>query len=345
MIEAISTELILRKEYLNFGSLDTIYFGGGTPSILFADELEGLVKNIHSIFDVSNQAEITLEANPDDLSEEKLSVIKSLGVNRLSIGVQSFQDNTLKMLNRAHNSDEAINSIELARKVGFDNLSIDLIFSIPGHSIAELKKDIDQVILMNPEHISVYSLTIEEKTVFGNWQKKGRFKAVDDELSATQFDLLISELELHNFEQYEISNFCRDGNYARHNTAYWKDIHYIGIGPGAHSYNGSTRQYNIANNHKYMKSIAVGNVPFELDNLSHDAQVNEYLLTSLRTKWGCDLSLLKRKYGYDLLRNQKEKISQLIRDEYLIMKTEKLLLTRKGKFLADDIISDLFWIP
>lgn len=337
-------ELELQKAYLNRERVDTIYFGGGTPSLLASEELKKLLNSMKLLFKINEHPEITLEANPDDLSLKKLKELKSLGINRLSIGIQSFNDKTLKTLNRAHSSTEAIDCIGNARKVGFENISIDLIFSIPGQTKTDLSKDIDRALLLNPEHISVYSLTIEEKTVFGNWQKKGKFNPVSDEDSADQFDLIISRLEDNKYEQYEISNFCRDENYARHNTSYWKNINYLGVGPGAHSYDGKNRQFNISNNHKYMKSINSGNVPFEIDFLTMKDLANEFLLTSLRTKWGCDLHQLKELHGYDLINLQKRKLSGLMQREYVFMENEHLFLTRKGKFLADSILSDLFWI-
>ena len=344
MIDSISDELDLRKGYLNHENLDTIYFGGGTPSILTSEKLEKLLISINHSFKINEHPEITLEANPDDLSFEKLKELKSLGVNRLSIGLQSFHDKTLNFLNRVHNSNDAIKCIENARKAGFENLSIDLIFSIPGQSITELGKDIDQALALDPEHISVYSLTIEEKTVFGNWHIKGKFNQVSDKESARQFDLIISRLEESKYEHYEISNFCRNGHYARHNTSYWKNINYLGVGPGAHSYNGENRQFNISNNHKYMKSIGSGIVPFEIEYLAKKDLANEFLLTSLRTKWGCDLQRLKDICSYDLIYAQRSKLSELIKDGFIIIENNHIFLSRKGKFLADSIISDLFWI-
>ena len=231
-----------------------------------------------------------------------------------------------------------------ARKAGFDNISIDLIFSIPGSSIHLLQEDIRKLLELHPEHISAYSLTIEEKTVFGNWQNKGKFKQVSDKESATQFDFLMSKLEENGFEQYEISNFCRDGKYSIHNTSYWQNVNYLGIGPGAHSFNGKTRQFNISNNHKFMNAISGGIIPFELDKLNHKSLANEFLLTSLRTKWGCDIQKLKEIFGYNLIESQRKKIAQLIKHGFIIIEDDMALLTRKGKFVADDVISDLFWI-
>ena len=342
MVDAIAQEIEWQKAYINHEKIDTIYFGGGTPSILDSKDLERLLKSVSSHYKINPNPEITLEANPDDLSIKKLKELKMIGINRLSIGIQSFHEKTLLFIHRAHSGSEAINCLENARKTGFDNLSADLIFSIPGHSIQNLESDIARILDLNPEHISIYSLTIEEKTVFGNWQKKGKLMQLSDIESASQFDLIMSKLEENQFEQYEISNFCRDGHYARHNTAYWKNTVYLGVGPGAHSFNGKSRQFNVSNNHKYMKAIEEGRVPFELDLLDNKSLANEYLLTSLRTKWGCDLGKLSHDFHYQLETNQN--ISQWVNKKYLFKEDNKLYLTRKGKFVADEVISDLFWI-
>lgn len=299
---------------------------------------------MNDIYGIESSPEITLEANPDDLSLDKLKHLKSMGINRLSIGIQSFQDETLKFLNRAHNASEAIKCVENARKAGFENLSIDLIFSIPNQKPGDLEKDIAQLLLLLPEHVSTYSLTIEEKTVFGNWHKKGKFKPLSDSASADQFDLIISKLEENHYQQYEISNFCRDGHYAKHNTSYWKNVPYLGIGPGAHSYDGQHRQANVSNNHGYMKSIESGAVPFEKEDLSRQDLVNEYILTTLRTKWGCDMAKLYSLHQYDLLAEQGEKLSELSENGYVEIKDHHVFLTKKGKFVADEIIGDLFWV-
>jgi oxygen-independent coproporphyrinogen-3 oxidase len=342
MVEAISKELFMQKSFVGNDKIETIYFGGGTPSILSIEELRRLLDNAFAHYDIEKNAEITLEANPDDLSMEKLEQIKSLGVNRLSIGIQSFNSKTLKFLNRAHESKESVQCILNARKAGFENLSIDLIFSIPGHSMANLDEDLGQAIALNPEHISIYSLTIEDKTVFGNWHRKGEFKQVSDLESAAQYELLISKLEKNGFEQYEISNFCRDEHYAKHNTSYWQNKRYLGVGPGAHSYDGSGRQFNISNNHLYMKAIEENRIPLEKDDLDEKSQANDYLLTSLRTKWGCDLELLSSKYRYQL--SEDRTLNDLIVAKLIRKEQNKIFLTKKGKFLADSIISELFWI-
>jgi oxygen-independent coproporphyrinogen-3 oxidase len=342
MVDSISKELYLQKSFVDNERIETIYFGGGTPSILEINELQQLLDNVFAHYNIVEHSEITLEANPDDLAIDKLHQIKSLGVNRLSIGIQSFNSKTLSFLNRVHSANEAMACIGNARKAGFDNLSIDLIFSIPGHSIADVAQDLAQAISINPEHISVYGLTIEETTVFGNWHKKGKFKQTSDAESADQFELIISKLEQNGFEQYEISNFCRDENYAKHNTSYWQNVKYLGVGPGAHSFDGKARQFNMANNHLYMKALEEGRIPFEKEVSDEKSMANEYLMTSLRTKWGCDLELLRSKYKYPLSDNHM--IENLIKAKLITQDLGKIFLTKKGKFLADSVISELFWI-
>jgi len=344
MINSICREIELQKSFLALEELETIYFGGGTPSILETEEIHDILNTVNKYFSISKNPEITLEANPDDLSLPKVTALKSIGVSRLSIGIQSFEDKLLTFLHRAHNSAEAIACVKNARLAGFTNISIDLIFSIPGQTMDNLNKDVEQALDLNPEHISVYSLTIEDNTVFGNWQKKGKFVQIQDDESAKQFDLIISRLAENGYEQYEISNFCRDENYARHNTSYWKNSNYIGVGPGAHSYNGKIRQFNIPNNHKYMKSIKEGIIPSEIEALDDKSLANEFLLTSLRTKWGCDVNKLKDQFNYDILTIHKKKINIFNEAKLIFLERDFLYLTRKGKFLADEIISDLFWI-
>ncbi|MCG8307396.1 MAG: radical SAM family heme chaperone HemW [Cytophagales bacterium] len=343
MIKAISRELELQASYLDDDRINTIYIGGGTPSILGIAEFEKLFDAVYSHYSTVSNPEITIEANPDDLSYQKLKLFKEFGTNRLSIGIQSFQDRFLEFLNRAHRSQDAIDSFNQARELGFENISIDLIFSIPKQSMTHVEFDISKALELNPEHISIYSLTIENKTVFGNWQQKGKFKTVPEEESARQYDFIISTLEKEKYEQYEISNFCRDNRYSKHNTSYWKNIGYLGVGPGAHSFNGKSRQFNVANNHVYMKSIKEGKVPFEMEVLDQRSLANEYLLTSLRTKWGCDLRKLTKLYSYPI-RTHRKRIEQLVAERFIHITENIIYLTRKGKFLADEIIAELLWI-
>jgi oxygen-independent coproporphyrinogen-3 oxidase len=343
MTEAIAKEIKLQKAYLNHASLNSIYFGGGTPSLLHLAQLQMITDAIRNTFRVNEQAEITIEANPDDLTAEKLEGLRQAGINRLSVGIQSFNDAVLKLLNRSHSAQTAIESLKRARKAGFDNISMDLIFAIPGVRHSSFEKDIQQAIALNTEHVSVYALTIEEKTVFGNWFSKGKLSIVDEPEAAAQFDHLIHSLERGGFEHYEVSNFCRKGHYARHNSAYWTDVHYLGVGPGAHSYNGTSRQYNVAHNHKYLKSLGQNIVPGTIEVLDQKAKANEFLLTTLRTKWGCDLDKLHRNFGYELLSVQPREMEMLLKDDLLRIDGNILYLSRKGIFVADDIIGRLFW--
>jgi oxygen-independent coproporphyrinogen-3 oxidase len=343
MVDALAKEMEMQKAYLNDEPLDTIYFGGGTPSILEQVQLEKLLNTINKCFTINPNPEITLEANPDDLSAEKLAGLYGLGINRLSIGIQSFNDQVLRYLNRAHDGMEALNCVKRARNQGFKNISIDLIFSIPGSTALVLENDINKVLSLTPEHISVYSLTIEERTVFGNWYAKGKMQITDDDESAAQFAFVIDQLEQNGYEQYEVSNFSRGGYHSRHNSSYWRNIKYLGIGPGAHSYNGISRQHNRPHNPKYLKSIDAGKIPFEIEHLDEKARANEYLLTSLRTKWGCDLNKLWQLHGYQLQKERTREIEKLVAYRQIRIDGSMMYLTREGIFLADEIIRQLFW--
>uniref|UniRef100_UPI00404A8551 radical SAM family heme chaperone HemW n=1 Tax=Fulvivirga sp. TaxID=1931237 RepID=UPI00404A8551 len=339
MIEAIKQELVLQRNYLN-EPVQTIYFGGGTPSILEASELNDVLETVSTNYNVTTEPEITLEANPDDLSFSQLDALKSIGINRLSIGIQSFDDEVLKFLNRAHNRVQVLDCIENARNAGFENISIDLIYGIPNRDHKKWLEDLDNVTAMNPEHISAYCLTIEPQTAFGKWAKKGQLKLVEDDYAAAQFDTMISVLSQHGFEQYEVSNFCRDSFYSTHNTSYWQQKPYLGAGPGAHSYNLESRQYNIRNNQKYINSLAEGIIPYDIEHLSKNDIINDYILTAIRTKWGIDLEKLA---GLGYL-NDTDYINSLVANELAFTEKNNLILTTTGKLLADKISSDLFII-
>jgi oxygen-independent coproporphyrinogen-3 oxidase len=345
MVRAMADEILLRQEYLKNKQVDTIYFGGGTPSLLDHRELALLVDVINKIHRVSGDAEITLEANPDDLTPERLSVLKSLGINRLSVGIQSFDDALLHYLNRFHNAETAIQSVDAARRAGFQNISIDLIYAIPGLSHDAWKKNIAQAIALSPEHISAYTLTIEEKTVFGKWLAKGKFNAVSDSLAAEQLEILTAGLKTGGYHQYEISNFSRPGFESRHNSSYWKGAEYLGIGPSAHSYNTKTRQHNVSNNHEYVRAIRQNQIPAQVEVLTREDHINEYLLTTLRTSWGCDLGKLKHDFHYDLMEHHGDYIQTLQLNHLAIIENTTLILTEPGRLLADRISSDLFLVP
>ncbi len=341
LVHALCLEIEMQKIYLENEPLETIYIGGGTPSLLSMHHLESLFNAIHKNF-VTNDPEVTLEANPDDLSKKNLTMLKEVGINRLSIGVQSFDDDILKFLNRAHSSSEALQCLDLARHVGFNNISIDLIYAIPGQDDHLLKNNIEKVIATSPEHISAYSLTIEEKTVFGHQLKKGIFPVQTEEIAAIQMEILMDKLSNVGFDQYEISNFCKPGFYSRHNSSYWQQRKYLGIGPSAHSYNGSSRQSNISNNPLYIQSITGGKIPCQLEVLSRADKINEYLFTTLRTAWGCNLHFLSTQLNYDVLKENQQVLETLLKHEFVKIENDILRLTQKGKLLADKIASDLF---
>lgn len=342
MVEAINKELMLQKDFLRGETISSIYFGGGTPSLLTLEELKALLRTINMFYPVDPEAEITLEANPDDLNKKVLQQFYENGINRLSIGIQTFNDTQLKFLNRTHNAPQAEACVHLARAVGFKNISIDLIYGIPSEDHTIWKTDLAHALSLNPEHISSYCLTIEPATVFGHWLKKGKMKPMEEEYAAIQFEILTNTLSMGGYEQYEISNFCKPGFYSRHNSNYWKQKKYLGVGPGAHSYNHDLRQFNISNNAKYLQALEENIIPAEKDLLDYKARINEYLMTSLRTKWGCDLDWIKQEFNYDLRILHSKYLKDLLHGGFVILKENTLTLTNKGKLLADKITEDLF---
>jgi oxygen-independent coproporphyrinogen-3 oxidase len=343
MIDAICQELNLQKDYLpGKPSLQSIYFGGGTPSLLSPLHLERILNTIYKLHHVETDAEVTLEANPDDLSLEKLQSFYQLGINRLSIGIQSFQDDVLRQLHRAHSAKQAIEAVRQAQAVGFRHISIDLIYGIPGVSHNRWLKDIEQALALQVGHISAYCLTIEEKTVFGRWYQKGKLTPTDDAVAAAQMALLIERLEAAGFVHYEISNFALPGQFARHNSSYWKQQPYLGVGPAAHSYDGHSRQANIANNALYIKSIAAGKVPAQGEVLSPQDHANEFLLTGLRTICGCSLSRIRQYLTPRQWDGLQQEIARYVAEGYLQLENDTLRLTKKGKFIADSILEALF---
>ena len=342
LLQAIGNELLIQKNYLGDEKINTLYFGGGTPSILSTDEVNNIFDIIFGNFDVAASAEITLEANPDDLVSEKLVAFKKIGINRLSIGIQSFDDAVLRFLNRAHDSRLATSSFQEARDVGFENISIDLMYALPGQDLTDWKKNIDRALSLGPNHISAYSLTIEEKTVFGKWAADKKIKVRSDDASAQELLLLIDELEGGGFEHYEVSNFSKPGYISKHNSSYWKGEKYLGVGPSAHSYNGTSRQFNISNNPLYINTLESGQIPATIEILSNEDKVNEYLLTTLRTSWGTDLRKLSNEHQYDLLTIHGNYVQNLVENGHALLSNETLILTKSGRLLADKIASDLF---
>jgi len=342
MLAAVEKELQLQKNYLQGQKITTIYFGGGTPSLLEAEAIAAILTAIQKHFEFTEVHEITLEVNPDDVTKDKLLTWRAMGINRLSIGIQTFNDDLLQYLNRAHDATQAIASLKMIAEAGFTNFNIDLIYAIAGQSEQMLQYDLSLATQFAPTHISAYCLTIEPNTAFGHWLKARKLRMVDDESAAEQFNTLVSTLATKNYQQYEISNFSLPGFQAQHNTSYWKKDHYLGIGPSAHSYNGTSRQHNIAHNQKYITQITSGTLPSTIETLTKTDHINEYIMTSLRTCWGCNIAYLKSAYQYDLLSKNLPYIEQLMNLQLASLAGDTLCLTQQGKLLADKIAADLF---
>jgi len=342
LVDALCKELVLRKEELE-DEVQTIYLGGGTPSLLTSEELQKIFDVIYSNFEVSSNPEITLEANPDDLSEEKLKILALSAINRLSIGVQSFFEEDLNLMNRAHNENEALESIKKAKKY-FENISIDLIYGIPKMSNKRWKKIIDIALSLEIPHLSCYALTVEPKTALENFIKKGIVPPVEDAVAEAHYNILISETEKGGYENYEFSNFGKPGFHSQNNTAYWQGKPYLGIGPSAHSYDGKTRSWNVANNTKYIKSISENILPIEREILSLNDKYNEYIMTGLRTKWGVSLDKIESDFGNEYKKYVLKQADLKIQEGFLFLDTGILKISKKGKFLSDGIASDLFML-
>jgi len=342
MLKAIIKELELRKNELS-QKVETIYFGGGTPSLLTIFDLRFLIDAVYENYNVIANPDITLEANPDDLTIQKIKELASTKINRLSIGIQSFFDDDLKFMNRAHNAKEAIDCLSAA--IGsFDNITIDLIYGIPNMSNEKWFKNLEMAFDLGIPHISSYALTVEDKTVLSNFIKKGKYPPLDENLAEQHFQTLVTETAKHNFIQYEISNFGKEGYFSKHNTSYWQGKHYLGIGPSAHSFNGISRSWNITNNTKYIVSIQEENLLQEIEILGVNDQFNEILMTGLRTIWGVSLQKIEKQFGIDVKEQLINNAQKFIQNETLKIANDILFITEKGKFLADGIASDLFRI-
>jgi len=341
MVQAIVRELHERKDYFQNKTVETIYFGGGTPSLLSDNELSLILDAVFQIYKVDTQAEITIECNPEDLNSLKLEFLKSKGINRLSIGIQTFDNTILKYLNRVHDSEQAVNAVKIAQSLGFVNITVDLMYALPYSNLGILQKDLETAVSLNVPHISAYCFTLEEKTAFGKMVKQIKLLKNEDIVEQEHYELLRKYLEINGYEQYEISNYAREGQYSRHNSAYWFGKHYLGIGPGAHSFNGIERQWNISNNPLYIQKVLKGDKAFETETLSPADKFNEGILTQLRTKWGVNAELLKVSSNADLFKIKHNEILKL-KTSGLINQTEThLYLTEKGKLLADGIVTEL----
>ncbi|WP_336687632.1 radical SAM family heme chaperone HemW [Chryseobacterium bernardetii] len=345
MLRAMKTEIQLRKDELQKRSLKSLYFGGGTPSILSVDEINSLIDEVLHHFSFEKDIEITLEANPDDLDKNFLKQLAGTPVNRLSIGTQSFFEEDLKLMNRAHTASEAEGSIKRAQDFGFENLSIDLIHGSPTSNLEIWKENLHKTIALEIPHISSYALTVEPKTALDNWISKGKVKSPKEEEQNREFYYLSDFLKDHGFEHYEVSNFAKPGFYSRHNSSYWKYQEYLGIGPSAHSYNGfDVRSWNVANNQQYIKKLSTKLLAKEEEILSKEDQFNEMIMIGLRTIWGVDLESLKVKFDDRFLEHFQQEIKQKMEEGILIIEKDHLKIPEKHWFMADGIASDLFMV-
>ncbi len=347
MVLALAKELQMRKNELQqetkFSTIETIYFGGGTPSVLNVVDVQLLIDTVRQNYPVSQNPEITLEANPDDLSEENLKAFASIGINRLSIGIQSFFEEDLKLMHRAHDATQSKICLELATKY-FDNISLDLIYGIPGMTNERWQQNIETALSFGIPHISSYALTVEPKTALNKLIQTGKVAAPKDEVAQEHFMILVETLEANEFLHYELSNFGKENYFSRNNSAYWLGKKYLGIGPSAHSYNGVSRSWNISNNSLYLKAIQNNELPYEAEILTPEDRYNEYIMTGLRTIWGVSLVRIEQEFGTDYLNYLKQQSQKFISDDLLIINDGILKPTLKGKFLTDGIASDLFYL-
>ena len=343
MVTAICKEIDLQKDFLTNKNLTTIYFGGGTPSLLETSEINQILERLSKNYSWENNIEITLEANPDDITTEKISKLRAGGVNRLSIGIQSFIDSELLASNRAHNSDESLKAVQICQDAGIDNLSIDIIYGMPGSTQDSCQYNIDKALELDVDHISSYALTVEPKTFLDRMVKKGGILLPKEIEVNKQYLQLIHSLTTAGYDHYEISNFAKPSRYAVHNTNYWMSVPYLGLGPSAHSYQPTFRQWNINNNAKYIKSISKGVIPSEREQTKYADQFNEYIMTRLRTMWGVDLNELNNRFSSEL-KNVQKNIAKYIKSQDVLLEDNHYRLTPKGKLLADGIASDLFLV-
>ena len=343
-VHALCQELDMRKDYLEGEDIETIYLGGGTPSQLSQEELEEIFSTLYNIYKVKDDAEITLEANPDDLTPEYVYMIRSLPINRISMGIQTFQEETLKLLHRRHTAQQAIEAFQRCRKAGIQNISIDLMYGLPGETLDTWKEDLRQAIALRPEHISAYHLIYEEGTALWKLREQHQVEEADEDLSVTLFRTLIDELTHAGYEHYEISNFCLPGLHSRHNSSYWTGKKYLGCGTSAHSFNGSSRQWNVASLDQYIHAIQQGKLDYEIEELDIYTRYNDYVITTIRTHWGMSLSHLRSTYGEDLYRYCLRMAKPHLEQGVLEMKEGTLKLTKEGIFISDGIMSDLLWV-
>jgi len=341
LVQAVIRESSLRSSYLEGEIVETVYFGGGTPSLLEPATAANLISDLKKKFPFSDDTEITFEVNPDDVYEGLFIELKKAGINRISLGVQSWDDKRLRYLGRRHDAAQSARALEMVFREGIKNVSVDIIYGVPGMTSADLKADLEKTFAFPVTHLSAYHLTVEEGTRFGRMKKEGKLKETDEETSASMFSLLGKVCREHGFIHYEISNFAKEGYISRHNSSYWKQVPYLGLGPSAHSFDGRSRQWNVADVRKYVKAISSGEIPCEREELDRITVFNEYVMTSLRTMWGIDLTHVEEFYDKELHDYLVNLSGKYIR--YGLMKREKntLVLTDQGRMISDNIIAEL----
>lgn len=343
-IECLKKEIVLKKKYITDKKIETIYFGGGTPSQLSPQDIESIIQHIYQTYDVADNPEITIEANPDDLKENFVLNLSKTHVNRISIGIQTFNDERLKFLNRRHNSDEAIEAVKMCQNYKFENISIDLIYGFPNEKLNDWEKDIETAISLNVPHISAYHLIYEEGTPIYKMLQKHEFEEIDEDTSLNQFRLLIKKLNDAGYIHYEISNFCKKDKHSRHNTSYWTNKEYIGCGPSAHSYNTKKRFWNISNLYKYIEKVNNNEEFFETEDLDTYTLYNEYVLTSLRTIWGANPYYIKEHFGERLYNYFIKNSEKHMKNKDMENHNNNIRISNEGIFISDSIMSDLMWV-
>lgn len=338
LIAALKREILLQKDFLDHEPIETIYFGGGTPSVLNASELESIINSISNNYALVDDLEVTLEANPDDLHRAYLQDLKRTSINRLSIGIQSFSDADLKWMNRAHTAQEAESCVKSAQDTGLENISIDLIYGLPAMSLSDWHTSLEQAFALQIPHLSAYCLTVEPKTALASFIQNGKSAMPNEGLAADHFTALMDSAHAYGFIHYEISNFCQPGKRSKHNSNYWLGVPYLGIGPSAHSHKGKIRQWNVANNAKYLAALAKNEIPCEQEELTEIQQLNEYLMIALRTIEGINVAKIAQRY----VEQVQDVVVNYAQQDYLCLEEGHIKLTKKGKFYADKIASDLF---
>ena len=341
-VEALKKEIVLRKNYLGDETVKTIYFGGGTPSLLSVKNIEEILDLLNKNYEIISSPEITLEINPDTIDREKMESLKQIGINRMSVGIQSFNDEDLKYLGRRHDSRHAMQVLEDLKHTDFEKITLDLIYGMPTLTEEKWNKNLDIFFSTDITHLSAYALTVEPKTILGQRIEKGELQSVSEEETIRHYNILVERTKENGFEHYEISNFAKEGFRSQHNSIYWRDEKYLGLGPSAHSYDGNSRQWNISNLTKYIQLIGNSEDYFDKEILSRDDKFNEYIMTSLRTSWGCDIEKIERDYGKSYAHHFLKNIKKYLDNGEMLKENNTYFLSEEGKLFADGIAADLF---